>query len=158
LWLIWPKTAQLQPVRGFDRLVSVGFSESDIANFRQQFHSQSSSNYLDTDFDTEEEYDEHARALEEQWIDSLDNAGTATLSQSSSSNSSVLQGIIIGFFFPLLPFFFMRKPRAAIFWEDGSEHESTGNVIFSKRMQMGLVVGFLVNVLFGMWRFLLEAS
>jgi hypothetical protein len=54
-WLTWPKTAQLQPVRGFDRLVSVGFSETDIANFRRQFHSQSSSNYLDTDFDTEEE-------------------------------------------------------------------------------------------------------
>jgi len=152
------QTAQLQPARGFDRLVSVGFSESDVANFRRQFHSQSSSNYLDADFDTEEEYDEHARALEEQWIDSLDNAGTASLSQSSSSNSSVLEGILVGFFFPLLPFFFMRKPKPAIFWEDGSEHESTGNVIFSKRMQIGLVVGFLVNVLFGMWRFMLDAS
>ena len=47
--------AQLQPLRGFDRLSAAGFSESDIANFRRQFHSQSSSNYLDTDFDTEEE-------------------------------------------------------------------------------------------------------
>lgn len=49
------KTAQLQPARGFDRLAAVGFSEEDIANFRRQFHSQSSSNYLDIDFDTEEE-------------------------------------------------------------------------------------------------------
>src|ERR1700749_1602632 len=49
------KTAQLQPLRGFDRLNAAGFSESDIANFRRQFHSQSASNYLDTDFDTEEE-------------------------------------------------------------------------------------------------------
>jgi hypothetical protein len=49
------KTAQLQPLRGFDRLSAAGFSESDIANFRRQFHSQSASNYLDTDFDTEEE-------------------------------------------------------------------------------------------------------
>lgn len=49
------KKAQLQPARGFDRLASVGFSEADIANFRQQFHSQSASNYLDTDFETEEE-------------------------------------------------------------------------------------------------------
>jgi len=60
------QTAQLQPLRGFDRLSAAGFSEADIANFRRQFHSQSASNYLDTDFDTEEEYDEHARALEEQ--------------------------------------------------------------------------------------------
>lgn len=76
--------------------------------------------------------DEHARALEEQWIDSIDNAGTASLSQSSpSANSSVLQGILIGFFFPLLPFFFMRSKKAAVFWEDGSEDAPTTNVIFS---------------------------
>jgi predicted PurR-regulated permease PerM len=75
--------------------------------------------------------DEHARALEEQWIDSLDNAGTATMSQSQSSNSSVLEGIVVGFFFPILPFFFMRKPKVPAFWEDGSEHESPGTVIFS---------------------------
>ncbi|KAF5385934.1 hypothetical protein D9615_002291 [Tricholomella constricta] len=152
------KTAQLQPARGFDRLSSVGFSEADIANFRRQFHSQSSSNYLDVDFETEEEYDEHARALEEQWIDSIDNAGTASLSQSSPSNITILQGILVGFFFPLIPFFFMRHPKPAVFWDDGSEYEAPGNVIFSRRMQMGLVVGFLVNILFGMWRFLLDSS
>ncbi|KAG6866202.1 hypothetical protein C0991_007227 [Blastosporella zonata] len=125
------QTAQLQPARGFDRLASVGFSEADIANFRRQFHSQSSSNYLDTDFETEEEYDEHARALEEQWIDSIDNAGTASLSQSSPSNITVLQGILLGFFFPLIPFFFMRNPKPAVFWDDGSEYEAPDNVVFS---------------------------
>ncbi|KAG5645419.1 hypothetical protein DXG03_006243 [Asterophora parasitica] len=170
------QAAQLQPARGFDRLSSVGFSEADIANFRRQFHSQSSSNYLDVDFETEEEYDEHARALEEQWIDSIDNAGTASLSQSSPSNTTILQGILLGFFFPLMPFFFMRNPKPAVFWDDGSDYEAPGNVIFSsvfplsailslgidniysRRMQMGLVVGFLVNLLFGMWRFLLDSS
>ncbi|KAG6857733.1 hypothetical protein H0H87_004149 [Tephrocybe sp. NHM501043] len=125
------QTAQLQPARGFDRLASVGFSEADIANFRRQFHSQSSSNYLDIDFETEEEYDEHARALEEQWIDSIDNAGTASLSQSSPSNITVLQGILLGFFFPLIPFFFMRNSKPAVFWDDGSEYEPPGNVVFS---------------------------
>lgn len=76
--------------------------------------------------------DEHARALEEQWIDSIDNAGTATLSQSSaSSNSAVLQGVLLGFFFPLLPFYFMRTQKPPIFWDDGSESEPTENVIFS---------------------------
>ncbi|KII90664.1 hypothetical protein PLICRDRAFT_697169 [Plicaturopsis crispa FD-325 SS-3] len=152
------QAAQLQPLRGFDRLTAAGFSESDVANFRRQFHSQSASNYLDTDFETEEEYDEHARALEEQWIDSLDNAGTASLSNSSSSNAEVMQGILIGFFFPILPFFFLREAKPAVFWEDGTEHEATSSVVFSKRTQMGLVVGFLVNVLFGMWRYLLDVS
>ncbi|KAJ6603138.1 DUF2407 ubiquitin-like domain-containing protein [Mycena sp. CBHHK59/15] len=152
--------AQLQPARGFDRLASVGFSEADIANFRQQFHSQSASNYLDTDFETEEEYDEHARSLEEEWIDSLDSAGTASLSQASSpSNPAFLQGVLLGFFFPLIPFFFFHDSQPpAVFWEDGAPHEATANVIFSKLMQMGLIVGFLINLLFGTWRFLLDAS
>ncbi|KAF7362143.1 Ubiquitin-like domain-containing protein [Mycena venus] len=111
--------AQLQPARGFDRLASVGFSEADIANFRQQFHSQSASNYLDTDFETEEEYDEHARALEEEWIDSLDSAGSS-LSQNSSNNPAFLQGVLLGFFFPILPFFFFRNNHPpAVFWDNG---------------------------------------
>ncbi|KZP23272.1 hypothetical protein FIBSPDRAFT_919127 [Athelia psychrophila] len=153
------QTAQLQPLRGFDRLVAAGFTEADIANFRRQFHSQSASNYLDTDFETEEEFDEHARALEEQWIDSLDNAGTASLSQSTSSNNAaILQGIVVGFFFPLLPFFFVREPKPAVFWESGIEHEGTGSVVLSKRMQMGIVMGFTLNILFGTWTFLLDSA
>jgi len=148
--------AQLKPVRGFDRLAVAGFTEADIASMRRQFHNQTSSNYLDMEFETEEEYDEHFRALEEQWIDSIDSAGSAVLSQSSSSTSSaVLQGTVIGFFFPILPFFFMKNTKPAVFWDDGSETDSTVNVVFSRRMQMGLVVGFLANLLFGMWRLLL---
>jgi len=75
--------------------------------------------------------DEHARALEEQWIDSLESPGTAPVSQPSSSNSSVIQGIVLGFFFPILPLFFMWKPHLAVFWDDGSEYESPDTVIFS---------------------------
>jgi hypothetical protein len=145
------KTAQIQPIRGFDRLASVGFSPEDIENFRRQFHSQSSSNYLDLDFETEEECqhyflqflisrsdlytyqldDEHARSLEEQWIDSIDNAGSATLSQAGGASTAILQGVLLGFFFPLMPFFFMWNRKPAVFWEDNSEQEPTSNVIFS---------------------------
>ena len=32
------ETAQLKPLRGFDRLTTAGFSEEDIANVRRQFH------------------------------------------------------------------------------------------------------------------------
>lgn len=77
------------------------------------------------------------RQLEEQWIDSIDSAGTASLSQSASSNSSVIQGILLGFFFPLMPFFYMRKSKPAVFWEDGEYDDGDGsgqeqdNVIFS---------------------------
>jgi hypothetical protein len=75
--------------------------------------------------------DEHFRALEEQWIDSMDGAGSAVLSQSPGASSGVLQGTMIGFFFPILPFFFMKNLKPAVFWEDGSETDPTNNVIFS---------------------------
>ena len=52
----------------------------------------------------------------------------------------------------------MREPKAAIFWDTGGDLEDdsdgvtvgSGSVVFSRKMQVGLVVGFLVNLLFGM--------
>ncbi|KAF5388837.1 hypothetical protein D9757_005600 [Collybiopsis confluens] len=151
--------SQIQPARGFDRLAPLGFTEEEIAGIRRQFHSQSTSNFLDDqDFDLDEDYDEHARALEEQWIDSLDNSDIS-LSNSSNSNSPAMIGIIIGFFFPFIPAFINgNKPSQPIFWEDGTENRSTESVVFSRTIQFGLVAGFLVNILFGMWRFLLDTS
>ncbi|KIY73774.1 hypothetical protein CYLTODRAFT_416798 [Cylindrobasidium torrendii FP15055 ss-10] len=151
------QAAQLQPARGFDRLVSVGFSAEDIANFRRQFHNQSATNFLDEQhFETEEEYDEYARSLEEQWIDSMDNAGTASLSQSTPTNPSIIKGLVIGFFFPIIPFFFIRKQAPAVFWDDGAEYEPPESVIFPRAMQVGIVIGFIANIMFGMWRYFLE--
>ncbi|KAI6030441.1 DUF2407 ubiquitin-like domain-containing protein [Pisolithus orientalis] len=126
-----PQVAQIQPLRGFDRLATAGFSEEDIAHFRRQFHSQSSANYLDLTLENDDDdYDEHARALEEQWIDSLDNANNCTACP-----------IVI-----------------AVFWDDGTQVEATESVIFSRKTQVGIVFGFLANVLFGTWRYLLDPS
>lgn len=76
--------------------------------------------------------DEHARALEEQWIDSIDTAGSAALSQSSpSASSTVLQGLLLGFFFPVLPFFFFRESRPPVFWDNGRQMEHLSSVVFS---------------------------
>ncbi|TDL17738.1 hypothetical protein BD410DRAFT_794037 [Rickenella mellea] len=148
--------SQIKPLRGFDRLAAAGFSEDDIASFRRTFHSQSSSDYLDREVPgDDEDYDEHVRVLEEQWIDSLDTAGTASISQSSTT--TVLQGLLVGFFFPFIPFFFLREPHRAVFWEDGHEEDRPDSVIFSKRMQMSIVVGFMINLTFGMFRYLLSA-
>lgn len=147
------QTAQLKPLRGFDRLAAAGFSEQDIANIRLQFHTHSAGDYLDQDFENDEDckwsnvifisyhhyilinsltVDEHARVLEEQWIDSIDNAGSASLSQSNAyPNSTFMNGVVMGFFFPLLPWFFFRAPKLAAFWEEESDHEVMGNVMFS---------------------------
>ncbi|CAL1712204.1 unnamed protein product [Somion occarium] len=151
------QTAQLKPLRGFDRLAAAGFSEQDIANFRAQFHAHSSGDYLDQDFTNEEDLDEHARMLEEQWIESFDSGGGSALLQSSSTNYNILTGIVIGFFFPLVPFFFFHQDKPAVFWEEGGEHQAMGSTMFSRRMQMGIVLGFGMNVLFGMWTYLLAS-
>jgi len=178
-------------LRGFDRLAAAGFSEDDILNFRRQFHSRSAADYLATaEFPTDEECaslssptphsltfvlipgadEEHARALEEQWIDALGSGGGSgsASAESDSRARAVLNGIIVGFFFPLVPFFFLRAPKPAAFWESGHALETPESTVFSyvvnhilfpcsyadvlrRRMQMGLVVGFIMNVMFGMW-------
>ena len=74
--------------------------------------------------------DEHARALEEQWIDSLDS-GSGGSEVLHTSAVTILQGLIIGFFFPLLPFFFLNESRPAVFWEDGRLSETVSSVLFS---------------------------
>ncbi|KAF8500799.1 DUF2407 C-terminal domain-containing protein [Russula emetica] len=154
-----PQEAQIKPLRGFDRLAAAGFSESDILNFRRQFHSRSAADYISTaEFPTEEEYEEHARALEEQWIDALGSGSTGGTGSGSPESDSraraVLNGIVVGFFFPLLPFFFFRGSKSAAFFDSGHAIETTESTVFSRRMQMGLVVGFIMNVMFGMWRYL----
>lgn len=68
--------------------------------------------------------------LEEQWIESMDSGADSTLSLAAAS-MTILQGLIAGFFFPLLPFFFIRDSYPAVFWEDGSTQERTSSVIFS---------------------------
>ncbi len=58
------QTAQLKPLRGFDRLAAAGFSEQDIANIRLQFHTHSAGDYLDQEFDDQEDctYDRRLEA------------------------------------------------------------------------------------------------
>jgi hypothetical protein len=43
----------------------------------------------------------------------------------------VLNGIVIGFFFPLLPFFFFRGSKPAAFFESGHGIETTDSNVFS---------------------------
>jgi len=77
--------------------------------------------------------EEHARALEEQWIDALGSGGGSgsASAESDSRARAVLNGIIIGFFFPLLPFFFLRAPKPAAFWDNGQALETSESTVFS---------------------------
>lgn len=65
----------------------------------------------------------------------MDNPATASMSQNSSSastSSAMLQGILIGFFFPLMPLFFFRESKTTtVFWNNGEAVEGMGSVVFS---------------------------
>ncbi|KAL1746202.1 hypothetical protein HDZ31DRAFT_34704 [Schizophyllum fasciatum] len=146
------QTSQIQVVRGFDRLASLGFSDADIANFRRQFHGRSA-DFLDTDFATEEEYRDYTRTLEEQWIDSMDGGGPGDLTPAGAAASSTpLQGFLMGFFFPLLPFFFIAVPQPAAFWDDGRPLETQDSVVFSTSMRIWIGFGFVANITLALWR------
>ncbi|KDQ14989.1 hypothetical protein BOTBODRAFT_109072 [Botryobasidium botryosum FD-172 SS1] len=149
------QTAQLTPLRGFDRLASAGFSPEDIATIRRQFHTSRTG--LDLDAVGQVAHDDEARALEERWIDDMDG-GLGNLHGNSPDDpnslyATLLQGILLGFFYPLLPFFFIREARPAAFFSDTyAQLEAPPSIVFSKRMQMAIVIGFLVNMAYGVLR------
>jgi len=155
---------QLQPLRGFDQLVDAGFSREDIAGMRRQFHASSPFGALgdaEGEYEPDEELDEHARALEEQWIDSLDNGLGDTpppLSGAASAQTTVIYGILHGFFYPFSQLLFTGTAKPPVFWEDGSVHEEPEGVVFGQVMSTGIMLGFGLNVLFGTWRYLLDTS
>ncbi|KDN42913.1 hypothetical protein RSAG8_06439, partial [Rhizoctonia solani AG-8 WAC10335] len=134
---------QIAPLRGFDRLASAGFSAEDIESMRMQFHAQRPE-VLDQD-------DEHARALEEQWVDNMDSGlPGADSNDGEPMYPPYFHGILVGFFFPLIPMFFLRElPPPAFFSDNVAPLEAPRSVVFSRRMQMALVAGFFANVLYG---------
>ena len=72
--------------------------------------------------------EEYARTLEEQWIESIDSTG---IGSPSTDSNAVLQGVLLGFFMPFLPFFYFASPKLPVFWSSGESVESLGSVVFS---------------------------
>ncbi|KAH7345274.1 DUF2407 ubiquitin-like domain-containing protein [Rhizoctonia solani] len=138
-----PQEPQIAPLRGFDRLASAGFSAEDIESMRRQFHAQRPE-VLDQD-------DEHARALEEQWVDNMDSGlAGAESTDGEPMYPPYFHGILVGFFFPLIPMFFLREPPPPAFFSDNvAPVEAPRSVVFSRRMQMAIVAGFFANVVYG---------
>ncbi|KAE8225804.1 hypothetical protein CF319_g1510 [Tilletia indica] len=111
--------------RGFDRLAATaGLSATEIEEMRTQFRQAAARGWGDGagqggagtsglgrsgDVLREAEEEEHARALEEQWIDSM---GEGIEGDANRTGSGLLQarfeGLFVGFFFPFLPLFFWR--------------------------------------------------
>ncbi|GAA5822628.1 hypothetical protein JCM11251_004323 [Rhodosporidiobolus azoricus] len=132
-------SSQITPLTGFDRLLDSGFSPEDIANLRAEFRERRGLDEEDEEEDggEGEANAEHRRALEEQWMSGLTGQEEALGDASAGGYTySLLKGVCIGFFVPFLPLFFFRSQ------------------IFSKRMQMAIVLGIVMNLAFGLLRFL----
>ncbi|GAA6050073.1 hypothetical protein JCM3770_001356 [Rhodotorula araucariae] len=126
------QTAQITPLQGFDRLRDAGFSDEEIENLRAEFR--------ETHTAPAEAGDdaEHQRALEEQWMSGMTGQDEAAGGESAGSGNyySLLKGISIGFFVPFLPLFFFRTQ------------------LFTRRMQIAIVLGVIINLGFGFLRWI----
>ncbi|GAA5954364.1 hypothetical protein JCM3765_004435 [Sporobolomyces pararoseus] len=121
---------QTTPLQGFDRLREAGFSEEDIENMRAEFRERRG--VQDGEDDAE-----HQRALEEQWMSGMTGQEEASGDITGTGHYvTLLKGVCVGFFMPFLPLFFFRTQ------------------IFSRRMQMAIVLGILINLGYGLLRLL----
>lgn len=136
--------------RGFDRLLTSGFSPSEVANLRLQFLSIQSHTHTPDDMPSPTTL----RNLEDQWLDdssSLPNAnpadadavgaGTAAAGLGADEEGGALDdmiyGTMVGFFWPL----------GCLVW--GVREEG----VWSRRRKMAVVVGVLLNVGLGFLRY-----
>lgn len=129
-----PRTEPTGP-RGFDRLLSTGFTQSDVTSLRTTFlHHLSLTHTPDTM--------PHGRALlalEERWLDSSgpDAAGGDGFDEEESSSlDDMLWGNLVGFFWPL----------GALVW--GVREEG----VWTRRRMLSVATGVLVNLVFGFAR------
>lgn len=119
-----PTPSTLPAPQGFDRLLTQGFSEREVAALRSQF------NRLNPDLSVED-----MRVLEDRWIDESAGQGQETLGGSAAgAYEDMLIGTIIGFFWPV---------SLWLAREEG---------VFSQRRQYAVFAGVCVNVFFGLVR------
>ncbi|EIW67658.1 hypothetical protein TREMEDRAFT_33495, partial [Tremella mesenterica DSM 1558] len=118
-----------QPTRrGFDVLLDAGLSPEDVANMRRQFYAGRGEE-VPEGLDGDGANDEHARALEEQWIEGDLTAETA-LTTTEGTFTSTFNGLIIGFLLPLFVIFFFQEPPLPNFFDAEAEIPTSTNSLF----------------------------
>lgn len=128
--------------RGFDRLLTAGFSAAEVATLRTQFLAIQAHTHTPDTMPTGDDL----RALEDRWLDSdaganvTGGAGTGDgdggFSAEDGGLEDMLWGNIMGFFWPV----------AAVCWlmrEEG---------VWTRRRQIAVLSGMLVNLTFGFLR------
>lgn len=123
--------------RGFDRLLSQGFNHAAVAEMRAQYLQILS--YTRTP-DTMPSGDE-LRALEDRWLDNNDATsgggaeGPGAMNAEDGGLEDMLWGNMIGFFWPVAMLLWFR--------EEG---------MWTRRRQISVLTGMLVNLCFGFLR------
>lgn len=124
------------PLLGFDRLLTAGLSPAEVASLRSQFLAVQAHTHTPDTMPSGVEM----RLLEERWLEAgtpLHGGGGGEDEEGAGGLEDMLWGNVMGFFWAV----------GAIVWlvrEDG---------VWSKRRQVGVVTGVLVNVAFCMLRF-----
>ena len=130
------KTTTTPAPRGFDRLLSAGFTPSEVAALRTQFLAIQAHTHTPDTMPTGPEL----LVLEEQWLDGSASTGADSTTDTGGFGAEdaggledMLYGNLIGFFWPI----------GAMCWlwrEEG---------VWSRRRQIAVISGFLVNLTFG---------
>ncbi|KAF3008783.1 hypothetical protein E8E13_010415 [Curvularia kusanoi] len=131
--------------QGFDRLLTSGFTAQEVASLRSHFQTNLSFTHTPDTMPSPAEM----RVLEDRWLDStatdpssaltgeVDAGWGAGFAVEEGGLDDMLWGYMTGFFWPL----------GALIWgfrEDG---------VWSRRRQLAVVMGVLINAIFGFMRF-----
>jgi hypothetical protein len=135
-------TAPQPQSQGFDRLLTSGFTPAEVAALRSHFQTNLSFTHTPDTMPSPAEM----RVLEDRWLDSTatdpqpgeggDTGWGAGFAVEEGGLDDMLWGYLTGFFWPL----------GALVWgfrEDG---------VWSRRRQLAVVMGVLINTIFGFMR------
>ncbi|KAH3669002.1 hypothetical protein OGAPHI_002757 [Ogataea philodendri] len=140
-----PEKSTSEAPKGFDRLLSQGFSALDIQELRHQFQ-QIHGASLDN------QSQEALRELEDRWIDSTvnheidefpanigtlnagGNGGGGPASRDGDAHKDLLIGVAIGYFLGIFALFLIKLEIGGV---------------FNKRTRMAVIAGVFVNLSFG---------
>jgi hypothetical protein len=138
-------TAPQPQAQGFDRLLSSGFTPQEVASLRSHFQTNLSFTHTPDTMPSPAEM----RVLEDRWLDSTatdpspaltgeggDTGWGAGFAVEDGGLDDMLWGYMTGFFWPL----------GALVW--GFREEG----VWSRRRQLAVVMGVLINTIFGFMR------
>ena len=153
--------------RGFNRLLSAGLSPSEISSIRSQFRT---SHPVSTPYDliSAHEHTQHLLEMEESWMDTFAANPSNIQTDEAGTYSIVMAGLMVGFFFPLIPLFWFRDkphpsslPTTETHGDDDQDDELewhnertalTRDSVFGSTMQISILCGLMANLGMGVFR------